>query len=184
MRAVGYQQSGTEFSVSSSNELVRWGYRVVESIGIGRRHHADHILQPMLAALRRYLGQTWTPLRIEVEYDRPRRWRELEEAFGAPIVFGAHTNAIVFETHLLNRAALNPIPLSHVVTFRDLRQVVAERPPRTLISTVHELNSVVDIDGAARLLGVGARTLQRRLALENRTIGTSWSNCAWSARLT
>ena len=49
----------------------------------------------MLAGLRRYLGQAWAPLRIEVEYDRPRCWRELEEEFRAPVKFGADTNAIV-----------------------------------------------------------------------------------------
>lgn len=175
MRAVGHQQSGTEFSISSSNGLVRWGYRVVEPIGVGRRHHADHVIKPMLAGLRRYLGAIWAPLRIEVEYDRPRRWRELEEEFRAPVIFGAQTNAIVFETHLLDRCTLAPIPLNQVVTFRDLRQVIAERPPRNRVDAVRELiklrliDSVVDIDGAARLLGIGARTLQRQLAQENRT---------------
>jgi len=175
MRAVGYQQSGTEFSVSVSIGSVWWGYRVVEAIEVGRRHHADHVLKPMLAGLRRYLGNAWAPLRIEVEYDRPRRWRELEEAFGAPVVFGAPTNAVVFASGLLDRPALVPIPPKQVITLRDLRQVADEQPPRNQVDATREIvrlrlmDCAVDIDGAARLFGIGARTLQRRLAHENRT---------------
>jgi AraC-like DNA-binding protein len=76
---------------------------------------------------------------------------------------------------LLDRATLNPISLNHVVTSRDLRQVVAERPPSNRVDAIRELiklrlmDSTVDIDGAARLLRIGARTLQRQLAQENRT---------------
>ena len=175
MRAVNYQQSGTEFSLKISNGLVRWGYRVIEPISVGRRHHADHVLKPMLAGLRRYLGQAWAPLRIEVEYDRPRCWRALEEEFRAPLEFGADTNAIVFNSHLLDRPALVRIPLKYAVTFRDLRQVIKERPPRTIAEAARELiklrlaDSAVDIDGAAKLLCMGTRKLQRQLAQENFT---------------
>jgi AraC-like DNA-binding protein len=174
-RAVGYHQSGTEVSIEVSDGLVRWGYRVTEPFSIGRRHHADHVIKPMLTGIRRYLGQAWTPLRIELECDRPQRWRELEVKFQAPVIFRAHTNAVVFESHLLDRNTLAPFPLKQVVTFRDLRQVVSERPPRTSAEAARELikfrlaDSVVDIEGAARLLGMGPRKLQRQLAHENLT---------------
>jgi AraC-like DNA-binding protein len=175
MRAVAYQQSGTEFSLEICNGLARWGYRVIEPICLGRRHHSDHVIMPMLAGLRRYLGRGWVPTRVEVEYDRFRGWRDLERQFDAPVIFGAKTNAIVFESCLLNRACLCPIALADLVTFRDLRRSVSERPPRTQAEAVRELihlrllDSVVDIDGAGKLLGLGSRTLQRRLAAENVT---------------
>jgi AraC-like DNA-binding protein len=175
MRAVAYQQSGTEFSVTVSNGLVWWGYRVAEPISVGRRHHADHVLMPMLKGLRRYLGNAWAPLRIEVEYNRPRLWCELEAAFRAPVSFNMPTNAVVFEAHLLDRTALRPLPSSQMVTFSDLRRIIAARPPRTQVDAVREvvrlrlMDSDVDLDGAARLLSVGPRTLQRQLAQENYT---------------
>lgn len=175
IRAVAYQQSGTEFILETWDGVARWGYRVVEPISLGRRHHADHVLMPMLAGLRRYLGHTWAPIHIEVEYERPQRWRELEQHFDAPVIFGAASNAILFKSSLLARAALNPIPLRDVITFRDLRQAVREQPPLTAAEAARELiklrllDSVVDIDGAANLLGVGTRTLQRQLTQENLT---------------
>jgi AraC-like DNA-binding protein len=175
MRAVGYQQSGTEFSLEICQGMVRWGYRVIDPISLGRRHHADHVIVPMLTGLRRYLGQAWTPIRIEVEYDRPRGWRELERQFGAQVVFGSRTNAVVFKSDLLDRPALRPIPLKEIIAFRDLRRIVSEQPPRTNVDAVRELirlrllDSVVDINGAAKLLGVATRALQRQLAEENLT---------------
>jgi AraC-like DNA-binding protein len=174
-RAVSYFQSGTEITIEVFAGLVRWGYRVTEPISFGRRHHADHVIRPMLTGLRRYLGQAWRPLRIEMECDRPERWRELEVKFQAPVIFGAHTNAVVFHSHLLDRAALDPLPLKQIVTVRDLRQVVSDRPPKTSAEAARELikfrlaDSVVDIEGAAKLLGMGTRKLQRQLAQENLT---------------
>ncbi|ODS00286.1 hypothetical protein AUC68_01170 [Methyloceanibacter methanicus] len=175
IRAIAYHQSGTAFSIKMSDDLVWWGYRVIEPIGIGRRHHTDHILKPMLNGLRRYLGASWVPSRIEVEYARPRRWRDLETAFGAPVFFNMPSNAVVFEASLLGRAAIRPIQVSQVVTLSDLRQLVDERPPRNQVEAVREvirlrlLDSDVALDGAARVLGVGPRTLQRQLAQENHT---------------
>jgi hypothetical protein len=52
----------------------------------------------MLTGLRRYLGQSWTPLRIEVEYDRPRRWRALEKNF-ARQSFSPRTPTPSFSKH-------------------------------------------------------------------------------------
>lgn len=173
MRAVSYLQSGTEFTLQIHQGLVRWGYRVTEPISFGRRHHADHVIKPMLVALRRYLSPAWRPIRMEVEYDRPRTWRHLEREFGVPVIFGTGNNAIVFKSRLLNRAVLKPTPLKQIVTFRDLRQLISERPPQTYAEAAREviklrlLDSVVDIDGTAKLLRVRKRTLQRQLAEEN-----------------
>jgi AraC-like DNA-binding protein len=174
-RAIGYQQSGTEFSIDIFHGLVRWGYRVRDGITFGRRQHADHVLVPMLAAIRRYLGRTWTPLRVELECDRPQCWRSLEERFQAPVLFGAHTNALIFDADMLDRTALASIAIKHVVTLNDLRRIVSERPPRTSTEAIQELirlrllDSVVDIDGAAKMLGISTRKLQRQLAGENFT---------------
>jgi AraC-like DNA-binding protein len=175
IRAVRYHASGCEFSLEISEGLARWGFRTVEAISFGRRHHTDHVILPLIRAIGRYLGSTWSPVRIELEYDRPSGWRMLEHQVGSPVVFGASTNAIVFEARLLDRAVLRPIPLKDVLTWRDLRLLVLQRPPRTSIESAQEivrlrlLESSVDIEGAAKLLGIGPRTLQRQLAEENFT---------------
>ncbi len=99
----------------------------------------------------------------------------VEHQVGAPVMFGAATNAIVFEARLLERRALRQIPLEDLLTWSDLRRIVMQRPPRKSIEVALEIirlrlfEFTVDIEGAAKLLGVASRTLQRQLAEENLT---------------
>jgi len=175
IRAVRYHTSGCEFSLNVSEGLAYWGFRAIDPISIGRRHHADHVIPSVVRALGRYVGPSWSPTRLELEYDRPPGWRTLEDWLGAPVVFGASTNALVFEERLLASNPLRQVPLKDVLSWRDLRRIVMQRPPRTTIEAAREmvrlrlLDSSVDMDGVAQLLGIGSRTLQRRLAEERST---------------
>jgi len=175
IRAVRYHASGCEFSLDVSGRLARWGFRAVEPISFGRRHHAAHVVHPVIRAMRRYLGSNWSPVCVELESDRPTGWHMVEHQVGAPVMFGAATNAIVFEARLLERRALRQIPLEDLLTWSDLRRIVMQRPPRKSIEVALEIirlrlfESTVDIEGAAKLLGVASRTLQRQLAEENLT---------------
>jgi AraC-like DNA-binding protein len=175
IRSLPYHITGCDFELEIFEQRARWGIRTSDKTSFGRRHLVDHVIHPLINVMRRYLGPNWSPLRVEVEHDRPACWRRLEESVGAPMVFGADTNAIVFSAALLWRRALHPIPAKNVLTWRELRHMVKRRPPRTFVEATREivrirlLDATADLDGAARLLGVASRTLQRQLALENLT---------------
>lgn len=175
VRAVAYHQSGGAFGLEVSDEVARWSYRVTEPVVSGRRHHADHALWPMLLALRRCADGNWTPVHVECSYDRPPCWRQLEEAFGAPVHFGKPANTIVFDRRLLEAPLRHKIQLDACVTYGDLRRLVAQRPPDTIHDAVRAIvrtrvrEPQTDLDGTASLLGVSARTLQRQLREENVT---------------
>jgi AraC-like DNA-binding protein len=173
IRSLRYHISGCEFSLDVFDPWAKWGIRASDTTSFGRRHLVEHVIHPMLNVLRRYLGPNWSPLHVEVEHDRPHCWRQVEDKIGVPVVFGANTNAIVFPSAMLRRPALRQVAAKDVVTWRDLRLLVARRPPRTMLDATREiiqlrlLDATVDIDGAAQLLGVASRTLQRHLAQEN-----------------
>jgi AraC-like DNA-binding protein len=173
IRSLRYHISGCEFSLDIFDQRARWGIRASDKTSFGRRHLVDHVIHPMINAMRRYLGPNWLPLNVEVEHDRPGCWRLIEDEVGVPVTFGGGTNAIVFPAALLHRPTLHPVAAKDVVTWRELRRMVLRRPPRTMVEAAREivqlrlLDAAADIDGAARLLGVGSRTLQRHLALEN-----------------
>lgn len=78
IRALRYFESVSEFGLDISAGLARWSYTINEPVGFGRRHVADRALQPMLTALRYYLGIDWTPILVECDYERPLHWRKLE----------------------------------------------------------------------------------------------------------
>jgi AraC-like DNA-binding protein len=173
IRSLRYHITGCEFDLKIFDQRARWGIRTSDPTSFGRRHLVEHVIHPMLNVMRRYLGPNWSPLRVEVEHARPECWRRLEESIGVPMVFGSDTNAIVFPATLLCRRALQQIAAKDVLTWRELRHMVRRRPPRTMVEATREivqlrlLDATADIDGAARLLGVASRTLQRQLALEN-----------------
>lgn len=175
IRSLRYHISGGEFGLDVSDQRARWGIRASDTTSFGRRHLVDQVIHPMINIMRRYLGPNWSPLRVEVEYARPGCWRQLEQNIGVPVVFGSDTNAIVFPAALLSRRALHQIPAKDVLTWRELRHMVRRRPPQTIVEATREiaqlrlLDAAADLDGAARLLGVASRTLQRQLALENLT---------------
>ena len=176
VHAMRYHATGGEMSVETVGAgFVRWGVQVLEPLRLGRRQHADHAIPPMLTALRHYLGPAWAPTRIEFEYDRPSCWRTLEDHLCAPVVFGARTNAVVFEACLLASPVLQPTLPKDAITLADLRRTASQGPPRTTIEATREtiklrlFESNVDIQGAAKLLGIGARTLQRQLSKDNFT---------------
>jgi hypothetical protein len=165
---VGYHASGCEFNLEVSGRFARWGFRALEPISFGRRHHAEHVVYPVIQAMRRYLGPNWSPACVEVKADRPAGSQKVEDLLGAPVVFGADTNAVVFDASLLERPTLRRIPLKDLVTWSDLRRIVMQRPPRTSIEAAREIvrlrlsESTVDIEGAAKLLGLAStRSFER-----------------------
>jgi AraC-like DNA-binding protein len=173
IRSLRYHITGCEFDLEIFDQRARWGIRTSDPTSFGRRHLVEHVIHPMLNVMRRYLGPNWSPLRVEVEHDGPACWRRLEESIGVPVVFGSDTNAVVFPAAQLCHRALHQIPAKNVLTWRELRHMVKRRPPRTFVEATREivrirlLDATADLDGAARLLGVASRTVQRHLALEN-----------------
>lgn len=174
-RALDYHQSGSEFGLHVAGPRATWSYRVTEPVASGLRQHADHALWPMLVAVRRYADAKWTPLRIEFSYERPPCWRRLEDAFGAPTSFGRPANAIVFERELLDRPSRQAMSSDAHIIWSDIRRIVAERPPTTILDAVRAVvrarmtEPLTDMEGTALVLAMSPRTLQRHLSEENRT---------------
>jgi AraC-like DNA-binding protein len=174
-KSLRFHQSGGKLELDIQGDLAVWYYIVTDPAVLGRRHHADHAVWPMLTALRRYMGDKWEPLRIECSYDRPKCWRRLEEEFNAPVIFGRSGNAIVFERRFLNNSITHKISPETQVTFGDLRRLAMRRPPTTVLDAARAImrlrisEPLTDIEGTAHLLGVSTRSLQRHLSEENFT---------------
>jgi AraC-like DNA-binding protein len=170
IRTLDYFESVSEFRLDISAELARWSYTIYEPVGFGHRHVADRALQPMLTALRYYLGPDWTPTVVECDYERPLHWRKLEELFGAPILFSCSTNALVFPSCLLSQPSMREPALADRITFADLRRMSLRLPPRTSVEAAREVirariaEPLDDLEGTAWLLGLSRRTLQRQLS--------------------
>lgn len=173
VRTLPYHISSGSFELTIEGPYACWRTTVGGHGGADHRHHTDHLIGPMLSALRAYLGKGWSPAWIEVDYSRPASRHDIEDAFGAPVKFARPTIAIVFPKELLKAPSLRPLRAKDVMSLSDLRHVVQKRLPKSVTEAVQAalslrlLDGDVDVDGAAQLLGVGVRTLQRQLAEEN-----------------
>jgi len=152
--------------------LARYSYHMGLRPSGYERQHLEHTLPALLESFRLYGGREWRPLWIEVGYAADRRLARVEEALGIPVHAEGARLAIVFPAADLALPRLGGAPTGPPLTWRELMAVVRKRPRPSTVGTVADicrtrlLDGRVDIEGVALRMGVGVRTLQRRLSDE------------------
>ncbi len=162
---------GNVISLHTGNDvvLVTWGYTPLYE-GI---HQQD--VEIASATIRNIVYQlsenSVTPVAVEFTHSRPAHAKELEAFYRCEINFGCRTNRLHYP-----RACLDlPNRLSDPSLLNALRYYLAERLKSRRIEddllqkvrhfiTVSLSSGKADISSVAELLGMGRRTLQRRLA--------------------
>jgi AraC-like DNA-binding protein len=174
-RTLPYHQPGAEAWLSIQGDAAIWRYRPSVRAATHYRHHADHVIWPMVRAVARYAGRGWKPLWIEVGYDHPTRDSRLEEALGGRVDFGGASASVgvAFPADLLGDI---PATLPHSdQAFAGLNEIVFAHTPHATHEIVRELflfgeadheRSLVNI---ARILRLSPRSLQRALQAEGRS---------------
>jgi AraC-like DNA-binding protein len=174
-RVVHCHTNGLHMALLERGDLASWTLTISSSLSTHRRHYVDHILLPMLQLVGSFAGSGWRPARLEVDYAAGRFADDIRQHLGVDVVFGAARIRVAFETQLLRCPAPS---LAHAgqITQSELHATLRARPPRTFGEACRELvrarlrEGATEIDPVARLLGLGVRTLQRRLRQE----GTSY----------
>jgi AraC-like DNA-binding protein len=181
-RTLEYHQPGATIRLADRDGTALLRYRAADSRGTGLSFHADHVLEPMLAAVRVFAGSRWMPLAYHLPYARPVHWRRIEEALGAPVVFGSSGTGLDLPSALLDAPAVQPRPR---VTMADVQRAMAQREPASTAGAVASLitfspeNDGASLPTIAGLLGVSARALQMALQRE----GTSFRQVVARLRL-
>ncbi|MEW5423364.1 helix-turn-helix domain-containing protein [Amorphus sp. 3PC139-8] len=161
--------------VGASLELVwrgdHWLWRsVLPGVSDDNRAHTDHLIHPMLGAVRTYLGPDWMPEWIEVNYARDPDAGKLEDRLGVPIRYGRPWLGLVLNPADLTRGRhpayddeMTDIVLRDVLA--DVVMPEASEPARSLSAVVglRLLEGKTDIEGAARLAHLSVQGLQRQL---------------------
>lgn len=173
VRSIAYYQQPDCLVVEPSGSLVRFCYRTPLQAARFGRHHSDHVLGPMLDFVRAYLGPSWLPLVIDVPYDRGDHQGALDSIFGVPVRWSQRGTALLFSRELMatphGTAPAKPLSIGEL---RDLVERSRRVTVRSLVAEIVALrlqDGLVDLDGAARKLGLHRRGLQRALALEGTT---------------
>jgi AraC-like DNA-binding protein len=135
----------------------------------------DRALASCVLLARRWTGEPLRPRQLKLRRERPRDTSGYDRVFGCPVVFGERSDAVVFD-----RAATS-LPLhtaqAEVAGYLDaLAKAARADLPRhdaggAVSQVVRETLDRGDpgLPAVARRLGVGVRTLQRRLLAEGLT---------------
>lgn len=133
--------------------------------------------------IRHFVGPDWTPFALELDLPGPKQTNELEDAFGCQTTLG--TNAIGVGFEKLYLSTLNPSATApEAVSLADVLRSRSPSIPSSVCEAVPEIirlqirKGKVDMDAAARSLGIGVRRLRRALDRE----GTSFRKITRKAR--
>ena len=156
-----------EMAEDGSDTTIRWRYsRLIDY----PHQYSDFRAGLLVKVLRGFLGEDWTPRRTELMRGRPKDGALHRSFFGSALSFETAHNAIWFPAAVLDTRSGTDDPrlfemmeascqqaLQALGPGRDLRLQAAEQIVHLLPEGEANLTSV------ARALGLGERSLQRRL---------------------
>lgn len=140
----------------------------------GREHIIDGAVATAFNTMRRMCGPEWKPTEVRLARDRPRDVAPYREFFGPAVRFNADESAVIFSRHWLDAANLAADPMLHQLMKKRIRELetssgesIVGQVRRMLPPLVHA--RAASIGAVANLIGLSARTLNRRLAAEDTT---------------
>jgi AraC-like DNA-binding protein len=149
-------------------------YTILNQLESGDEQTLDMAIAGMFRVMQSLCGYHWQPVEVRFAHSRPRNLVPFRALFQAPLVFDAEESALVFRSYWLDQLVPSADPLLHLFMQEHVTEVEAERS-EDLPSRLHRLlPSLVAMrratpGEAARRLGVGVRTLNRRLAAAGTT---------------
>lgn len=167
---VMHQVGGTLLVIPRSTDHVVWEYRNCLHSRSSALQHNDHVLPVMIRVVRAYCGPDWTPAWIESAAPDPGDRSRREEAMSAPWRFErGGGSGIALQTAALAARRRGPAPPGAPLTSAEVAAEIRERASEragarfAAIVALRLLDQETDIDGAARIAGIGRRSLQRLL---------------------
>jgi len=172
-RALRYINSHANVSLAMRDGHLILSYHSGIAHITGSRHINEGIPFLLTDLVCRYVGAQWRPSWVELPGARPTTAAWLCDLYGAPVHFGADAPGVAIQPAIL--PAPNPIPPGTGSAFlrSDLIALVRGGPPRTVTRLVLETLRLqlrvgdLSAEAVARRIGLGVRTLQRRLGSES-----------------
>ena len=175
--AVGLGMSQQKFTGSMLEFDMRLDQRHIAITASNRFHEPDiqmllveEAFASFLQIARGLAGNSFLPLRIDLNYPAPEYAAEYERVFQCPVRFGQAVNAFIADSAWAERPLLTYDPLSHrqALEFMEIG-FSREREKVDLFESVeravrHNLRDLPTFSDIARKLCLSERTLRRRLA--------------------
>lgn len=161
-------------AVTPEGDFVALSYRILEAEIEGQAQILDGAMAVALNLMRTLCGGDWLPTQVRFAHASPPDPTPFRQIFRAPPLFDAEETALVFPSTWLDRPTSDPDPLLHRIMLRHVSELddsgaddLVARLPRLLPSLVRR--NQASLAAAAHRLGLPIRTLNRRLAEEDRS---------------
>ncbi len=149
----------------------------VQDDAVDRRQDAEFSLMVFRNMFRHALGPAWAPVRVGFSHPDPGQPDEHEQAFDAPVVFGEHTNYLLFRASDLQALMPTADAQLHRIMMQLLRradgpegplEALRTRSPDDFVDTVREhvvlqMELGPSLEQTAKALFMSSTTLYRRL---------------------
>lgn len=168
-KALPHFESGSELSVEFAGDKLVLGYRNHLQGLNGWRHAGAFRFCLGIRLSKDYLGDDWHPDLVETCFPKGHWEPDYEDFFGAPVLFEKDRMALVLPRELADTPRppnISPVP---PVAFAQIVQM-GKPVPKDFVGIVANIidrrmrGGQTDIEGTARALGLGPRTVQRRLS--------------------
>ena len=169
-RLLPIHQEATILNIDDAGPEVSVDYLVIDDQVELQRQDAELSVAILLNACRHYCGSDWAPAEVHFKHAKPVNWRDHEDTFAAATYFGQPTNGLI----MTRQDLATPNPMQDHNLLRILQPIADEQlkaftNPTTLIDLVKQridaniAASNNSIEKVGKELGIGYRTLQRRL---------------------
>ncbi len=158
-----------EFSEDESSGAL--GFSILRPGIEGHEQLLDGSMAIAVNILRALCGPQWSAYEVHFARAPPADVAPFKRCFKAPLIFDAGQSAVLFARHWLDRPLPGADPLLHLM----MRQRIEDLESRSVEGLVSLLRRILpslvvtqraSLEVVARRVGLGARTLNRRLAAE------------------
>lgn len=162
------QAANLSFSIEGERAYLRF---VLDDFAMRSvRQHNEYSMALVLNTFRIIAGSDWTPREVHFTHQAPERTAEHLRVFGAPVLFGCATNALVFERDFVDRQVPAADPRLYRILKQHAERILSEVPRESdLIASVRSAIAEAMRDGDPKLdrvmkkIPMSRRTLERRL---------------------
>ena len=168
VRYFGVMRKGARFTLKVEGETACIRFHAVKGSHEIPRHEAELALARVCKGIRDLVGSDWMPQRVHFAHRRESELAEHEGFFGVRPRFGMEGNWVFLSRSDLQRRNRTADRRLYQILKHRLEALLPERAEDDLVLKVREeiaeaLSEGAALNAVAGRLGLGARTLQRRL---------------------
>lgn len=171
-------QSATHIAIREESDTTWLEYQILDPSIWPRRHDSEFTMALLCTLTRSQLGRNWSPEEVHFEHAAPVNQREVSQFFRTVARFEQKTNRMLIRTEDLDRSFIKAEPMVVSIIERHLIDLIGENfsydfEEALMNAVMHCIHrGDVTLENVAAHMGMGPRTVQRRLQEMGKTFRT------------